>query len=291
MRSMLGVGRSTARVAALFVSMALAAGCGDSAAPLPAIETEESSIRFDREEGSGTSTESSDVTSSGEAITGLEVSITYPSSGATGWLTATLSDETTPATLTFAANPGTWEGPRLPMGRHAATVRISGENARNVAEIPVELDLAGVFGFPTPFLEGPGLMANYLFGHAVTVPIPGVLSSVNYLVMAPPAAGATGRVAVYADAAGSPGALVTSTPHTGVILGRNEIPLAVPLPAGTYWVMLNFSHDTQVGATIANDQTVKLIELPSASALPNPFPEHITESGPSLNVFLKAYAP
>ncbi len=62
----------------------------------------------------------------GGALTGLNTAVTYPNGQASGWLTASLSGTTAPATLTLTATTGA-----LPVGTHTATVRVASPVAQN----------------------------------------------------------------------------------------------------------------------------------------------------------------
>lgn len=62
----------------------------------------------------------------GGSLTGLLTAITYAPGGPTGWLTATLSDVSAPATLMFEAETGS-----LPFGTYTAAVQVSADGADN----------------------------------------------------------------------------------------------------------------------------------------------------------------
>jgi uncharacterized membrane protein len=62
----------------------------------------------------------------GGALTGLQTAITYAPGGPTGWLTASLSGASAPATLTLAAETGS-----LPFGTYTAAVQVTSSDADN----------------------------------------------------------------------------------------------------------------------------------------------------------------
>ncbi len=85
---------------------------------------------------SGPTTSSVSITNSGGGtLTGLSVTVSYGQPSAIGWLGASLSRDTAPATLTLTANPA-----GLPSGNYTATVTVASTvpNAGTV-QIPVSL--------------------------------------------------------------------------------------------------------------------------------------------------------
>jgi hypothetical protein len=112
---------------------------GIAAAPIPAIAVTPAAVTFDDTVGTSAPTpQTVGITANGEGtLTGLKATIDY-ASGAAGWLTATLSDTTAPATLTLrSANAG------LNASSYRATVNIAAAGAPNSPQaVPVTFTVA-----------------------------------------------------------------------------------------------------------------------------------------------------
>jgi hypothetical protein len=116
--------------------------------------------------------------------------------------------------------------------------------------------------------------ANFLLGTQISLPAGRVVSLTNLVPAAD--AGKHVKMALYADSAGSPGALVASTTSSTLITGLNLLAVTpLTLTAGRYWIMANY----EVSATGYQDTdvvTIKYVALPFASALPATFPAAAT---------------
>lgn len=98
------------------------------------------------------------------------------------------------------------------------------------------------------------------------------------------------RFALYEDDNGEPGAIVTSTPSTAVLLGRQEIASTeVTVSAGTYWLMGNFSDATTIAANedALPGNIIKYRALPFAQGLPPTFGAPLTYDETRLNYWVK----
>lgn len=167
-------------------------------------------------------------------------------------------------------------------GTGACGVTLTGADATVSATfgVPVRIGHTTQFGMssaPTP---------GYLLGERIDVPAAAKLSKFGIIVAA------TGNIkmALYADAAGAPGALVAQTAGTPLVVGNQEINptvAGVNLPAGTYWIMATYDVSGSVYYTTgAAGNVVHYISLPYTSAMPNPFGTPMTYTGQSFNYYL-----
>jgi fibronectin type 3 domain-containing protein len=158
----------------------------------------------------------------GGSISGLTVSAVYAAGAPSGWLTASLSSATAPATLTVGAN-----GASLAPGNYTATVRITAPGAANSPlDVPVTLTVPS----PSPSLA---LSANTVGFNAVQGagnPAPQTVGVTN-------AGGGTlsGLAVSVSYASGQPTGWLSAT------LGATTAPTAITLtattgtlPAGSY---------------------------------------------------------
>jgi hypothetical protein len=110
---------------------------------------------------------------------------------------------------------------------------------------------------------------NYLAGFPVTITTAGQLQ--QFGIVTGPNNGAIQTImALYTDAGGNPGTLVTSTAATP-LWGNDEriAPLATPLLApGKYWVMAEFNGTVQIGTVGGQGKTMHYVSHPFGSALP-----------------------
>jgi hypothetical protein len=84
--------------------------------------------------------------------------------------------------------------------------------------------------------------------------------------------GLTGILVLYGDAAGTPGALKTSTNATPIAAGKNEIPVnaTTTLPAGTYWIGGEYSATASICSDNAGTNSVKFVNV-TYPTVPAPF--------------------
>ena len=124
--------------------------------PVPLIGVSPSTVAFADTQFSGEpSPQSVAITAQGHgALSGLQVNVTY-GSGQSGWLTATLSDTTAPATLTLK--------PRLAglnPANYSATVSISATSAQNTPQsLPVSFNVTAA-----PAVQGVTIVATANLG-------------------------------------------------------------------------------------------------------------------------------
>jgi len=96
-------------------------------------------------------------------------------------------------------------------------------------------DTAGYDNAAGPF------WANYLLDIRFTLTAPGTLQSINLIATAP---GAQVQMAVYEDALGAPGNLVSASSVGVVVPGITSLPVSpVLLNPGSYWVMAIYGSD------------------------------------------------
>lgn len=101
-------------------------------------------------------------------------------------------------------------------------------------------------GYKTVFTSAQRKIAGKQYANKVTLAQAGTLNSISIYTK-----GTTGkkvRLAVYADSAGSPGALLAQTGTATVSSAAQWITISAPstaLAAGTYWIALSFEYYTQ----------------------------------------------
>lgn len=136
-----GVGRGTATISAVVGSHIATADITVTVPPTIGLSTP--TVEFEIQQGDpDPSAQTVSVTNSGDGtLSGLAVgSITYGLGEPTGWLTATLSSATAPATLTLQAHAGS-----LPAGAYTAIVPITSSNGSNSPQ-----NVAVTFRIQTP---------------------------------------------------------------------------------------------------------------------------------------------
>ena len=268
-----------------------ACGSDDPSGPSEILTLSSESVTFTAEPG-GSDPESQpvQVTAAGSGtITDLTSAITYGTNQPNNWLNASLSQSTTPSTLTVTPTTG-----GLQPGNYTATVAIAGRGAANSPRnVAVTFRIASFSGYPIQFAQTTTLSPNFLLAEQVTVPANAVLASANVILNSPVDAGTDIKVGLYTDAAGSPGTLIASTASAVATIGRNELPFspAGPIAAGNYWFAL--ITDTEVGIrfSITTSVTFKLAPHTFANAIPATYPTSTSQSGYALNFFLKTYTP
>ena len=278
------------RALALFALLAAVASCGGGdGGPEGTLALSDDEVTFNGEVGGANpAAQTIAVTNAaGGSITDLGVSVNYGASQPTGWLSTSLSEDEAPSTLTLTPTTGV-----LAVGNYTAAVQVVGNNAGNGPQtVDVLFRVAGFAGSTTQGASSINVGANTLFGMPFTTVAPIVLASMNFYVTAPLTAGTQGRVAIFADAGGSPGALVASTEAQTVVIGRNEAVMSLGLPAGAYWLMVVFDNTTYLSYN-AVAATNKFVSHTFGNAMPNPFPgTHSTIAGAQFSWFLKYYLP
>ena len=125
---------------------------------------------------------------------------------------------------------------------------------------------------------------NYLLGSAITVPVSGTLTTVSMIAMN---AGPNYQVAVYDNAGGNPGNLLTSA--SGVLaVGTNLIDVPdVTVTAGTYYMVAVFDAVANIGYEVGGTETVWYIAFTQGSALPDPFGTPLTYTGQIFNFYFE----
>ena len=124
---------------------------------------------------------------------------------------------------------------------------------------------------------------NYLLGSSITI-----TSSFNLIELGMLAvnAGQNFKVAVYDDAAGNPGNLLTEGSGTTTV-GTNIIDVPdVVLPAGTYYYMAVFETGASVSFTNSSPATVWYISHTYSNALPSSFGAPLTYTGQEFSYYL-----
>lgn len=272
-------------VSALLIVAASACGSDDPGGPANSLSLSSTSATFSAEPGGANpATQELSITSATDVnVSGLSAGVTLPTTAPSQWLSATLSGTTTPTSLTLQASTGA-----LSPGTYTGTVTVSG-SAVAARTIPVTLNVAAFLGNPDTFGNSGGVSANTFAAFKVAVPTGGVLKSVNAYVFS--SASGNLKAGVYADVAGSPGALVASSVSSPIVTGRNEIPLTATLGAGSYWVGYVSDATPGLGYDTGITEAYKTFAHPFASALPTTFPAATNVTMGRLNIYLKVNVP
>lgn len=130
-----------------------------------------------------------------------------------------------------------------------------------------------VFGNPSITTEGnpdgQPFSTGYLLGHAIVTTSSFTLTMLAVNAIDP---GPSVVLALYADSAGAPSALVASTATETLVSGPNELPVTpVVLPAGTYWMAATYSADAKIANGNDNATVIAFTAHTFGTPLPDPF--------------------
>lgn len=129
---------------------------------------------------------------------------------------------------------------------------------------------------------------NYLLGTQIALPA-GKVFALTDVVQAVDA-GKHVKMALYTDASGSPGTLVTQTASSTLVSGLNVLPVTTAtITAGNYWIMAVYDA-TVLGYKDVDSVTIKYVSLSYTSPLPATFPTPITYTGSSF-AYAVAFSP
>jgi hypothetical protein len=145
------------------------------------------------------------------------------------------------------------------------------------------------YGNSGTFTTASSHTAGYLLGYSFSVPTAFTLTSFGINISSVPAGG-QGRFALYSNSSGAPGTLLASTPLVTLSAGRQEYTASasVPLTAGTYWLMSNFSLDTSVfhsSTSVTSDYRA----LTTSMALPTTFGTPQTFTATEINTWVVGF--
>ena len=202
--------------------------------PAQAIALSTTTVSFAAAQGGASPvTQAVGVTNAGGgALTGLATAIVYTTGQPTGWLTASLSGTTAPATLTLGAATGT-----LPVGTHTASVRVTSPVAQNspqtisvsftiggaqptIALNPRTLTFVGARGSVSPAPQQ--VQVTNVGGAALT----GIVTSVTY-----PGGQASGWLTTQLSSTTAPATVTVGATTGGLPNGIYTATLGVSLPA------------------------------------------------------------
>jgi hypothetical protein len=168
-----------------------------------------------------------------------------------------------------------------------------GAGACGVTLTGADASVSAIFGTPvrightTQFGQTVAASPGFLLGERIDVPTVTKLAKFGLIASA---AGGNVKMALYADAAGKPGALVAQTASTVMAPGNLEIVptvTGVNLPAGAYWIMAIYDVVGNIYyTTSATGNVVHYVSQPFANAMPNPFPTPTTYMDQSFNYYL-----
>ena len=97
-------------------------------------------------------------------------------------------------------------------------------------------------------------------------------------------------MALYTDASGSPGTLVTQTASSTLVSGLNVLPASsATITAGNYWIMAVYDA-TVLGYRDVDSVTIKYVTLSYSSPLPTTFPTPVSYTGSSF-AYAVAFSP
>ena len=210
----------------------------------PAIMLSSTSLAFTTLRGASPSAESVTISNSGGgALSGLSTAAVVYGAGATGWLTATLSSTTSPATLSCTVSSST-----LAPGTYTASVRVSATTASNGPQtLTVTLTVTAPAAVPTMALSATAATFNATAGGAVPAQSITVTNSGTGALAGVSAgavsygAGATGWLAVTASGALAPVTLSLAVTTGALAAGTYTATFAVAatgVPAQTVTVTL-----------------------------------------------------
>jgi hypothetical protein len=156
------------------------------------------------------------------------------------------------------------------------------------------------WGWPTPFSGMTQVPANAVYAYQVSV---GAVANLSTLHAYLPGAAGTYTMALYTDAGGVPGSLVTNgamvVPKTAVTGVNDSDPLAMPpqLSAPLYWIAIRFSQTNTIGYATAppggtgqkGKQCVRNIDLDLSLPWPGTFSSAMCQDDFLFNLWITTF--
>jgi hypothetical protein len=186
-------------------------------------------------------------------------------------------------TATAAGNSGFsgWTGGGC-SGTGTCTTTVSAAST-----VTASFGLISRIGNYTQYAGSSGNLANYLGGEQFVVPSPVILRKLGLIAIS---GGPQVKMALYADVANAPGALIAQTASTPMVAGTMEMDTTggfIALPAGTYWIMAVSSASASVGYLSSGASNLTIFApQPFASPLPNPYGSAVGGPGQSFNYYV-----
>jgi len=147
------------------------------------------------------------------------------------------------------------------------TVSTPGVTSKTVSASVQDKTTILTYGWPTPFAGTVSLPQGLVVAYRVHVDATANLGQLGVYV---PTANGDYRMALYADAGNTPGALVAQIPvRTALVNGANNYDFAAPQPqitAGYYWIALRLGQQSAVGygdASQTGNQCIRNVDLPN----------------------------
>ncbi len=190
-------------------------------------------VTFSAEAGGATSGPKGIAVEAAGAVAagGLSISIQYGAGQPSGWLTATLSRNTTPALLTLSAQGGT-----LPVGQYSAAVSISAAGFATTV-VTVNLSVRGVAGQLVADRSQVAIQASQggsvpsaeviSLSNSVAGALTGLTATVDY------GSGATGWLTTRLSSTLTPATLTLNANQAGLSLGTHRAEVQVSSPDAT----------------------------------------------------------
>ncbi len=159
----------------------------------------------------------------------------------------------------------------------------------NAIELAITAAPSGVveYGNVVPFADSEGFTRDYLLGQQISIPSDGTLTELGVVVTS--ANNAAGRLALYSDAGGQPGALVAGSTVRTMINGTNLLSVTpTPILAGDYWLLGNYDANVDLGVDVGGPlETVAYTSLVTSAPLPTLFPTPSTYDNAAINYFVR----
>jgi hypothetical protein len=120
-----------------------------------------------------------------------------------------------------------------------------------------------------PFTDNAGINvpANYLYGQQVFIPRDVVMMRLGLNTQV---GGFAGRMALYRNVGGAPGALVVGSSLTQITVGPNDLRVTPTMvTSGTYWLLGNFATSAAIKRNASSNTTLSYLIHQTGDALPD----------------------
>jgi hypothetical protein len=147
-------------------------------------------------------------------------------------------------------------------------------------------------GAYTKFAGTSAVSAGYLYGLPITVTTSSLLLGFGMIATSSGPGGNQGRIALYRDQGGAPGALVAASSLFGVFVGRNEPSVGVlgaglDLAPATYWIMGIYANDIEIATGIGVPEGPRAFSVYAINdPLPDPFPTASAQTNLPINYYV-----
>ncbi len=178
----------------------------------------------------------------------------------------------------------------LAAGTYSAMVEVASDQVSDSKNVHVVFWVYRLYGLWMEFPSQSSHLSGYLLGSKVAVTQAG---TVTHLCLIAKEAGPYVKMALYTDAGGNPGQLVTWTSPETLVVGRMEMRTAsaVPLSSGDYWIMAIYPETAHIGFNLNGSAVFKYTPLQFDDPLPTTFPSPMQQSGQEFNYYLRVNVP